>query len=303
MPDPCAPAAGERLIEHRKAGVGYLFGAYFLYALADAAAKWLVGTVSVWEVLFIRSLLGLALCVVVAPRAVWTALAQMPRKRALAGMNLANFGGWAAYYSAAVDLPLPQLYTVYYLSPILAALLAGPMLGERIRATSWIAAALGFAGVLVTTAPTQVPLPALLPALTGVGAAALWALSAILYRRNVHGNSNIELVVYNNVSIGVCSALPLAWHWRMPAAGQGLVFLVVTAAGLLAHLLYISGVRRVAVAVAGPIAFFSLIWSGLLGYLIWGDIPRPSLWEGGGLILAAGLLVFGSQWRRDRAAA
>ncbi len=291
-------AAGER----RLAGVGFLFGAYFLYALSDAAAKWLVGTVSVWEVLCIRSVLGLAICLAVARRAAWSALMQVPAKRALAGMSLANFGGWAAYYAAAVDLPLPQLYTAYYLSPILAALLAGPMLGERIRASSWLAAALGFAGVVVAASPTQAPLPSLLPALTGVLAAAFWALAAVLYRRNVRGNTNIELVVYNNVTIAVCSALPMAWHWTAPEPGQGLVLLVVTVAGLAAHLLYISGVRRIAVAVAGPIAFFSLIWSGALGYLIWGEVPRPSLWAGGSLILAAGLLVFGSQWRRDRTA-
>jgi S-adenosylmethionine uptake transporter len=280
--------------------VSFVFAAYFLYALGDAAAKWLVGTLSAWEVLFVRSWLGLLVCLALGGRTALEALKRMPGRRDLAGMNLANFGGWAAYYSAAAHLPLPQLYAMYYLSPIIAALLAGPMLGERIRAGSWIAAALGFAGVLVSTSPGHAPLPALVPALLGVGAAAMWGLASVLYRRNVHGSSNLELMIGNNVTIGLLSALPLAGDLQAVDASQTVALGVVTAAGLAAHFLYISGVRRVSVAVAGPIGFFSLIWSALLAYWIWGDRPRPSLLIGGSLILSAGFLVFAGQWRAAR---
>jgi len=282
--------------------VGYVFGAYFLYAVGDAAAKWLVGSLSVWEILFFRSWLGLLFCLVLGGRAALAALVRLPQTRGLLGMNLANFCGWAAYYSAAAYLPLPQLYTIYYLSPIIAALLAGPMLGERIQATSWIAAGIGFLGVLITTAPADSPLPALIPACLGITAALMWALASILYRRNVHGNSNLELLVVSNIAIGTLSGVPLAWTWQGFGASQALILAIVAVAGLAAHFLYISGVRRVAVAVAGPIGFFSLIWSALLAYLIWGELPRSSLLVGGSLILAAGLLVIGSQWRRSHGA-
>lgn len=284
-------------------GMAYLFAAYLLYAVGDAAAKWLVGEVSVWEVLFLRSWIGLLICLAFFGRATLAALRALPGKRELLGVCLANFGGWAAYYAAAVRLPLPQLYTIYYLSPIIAALLAGPMLGERIRASSWLAAALGFAGVLIATSPERSPLPGFVPALLAIGAALMWATAAVLYRRYVHGSSNLEIVVCNSVAIGLLSGLPLPWTWRAPSAGQGALLLLVAGAGLAAHFLYISGVRRVAVAVAGPIAFFSLIWSALLGYLVWGDLPRPALLIGGSLILAAGVLVFTEEWRRSRAAA
>jgi drug/metabolite transporter (DMT)-like permease len=279
-------------------GVGYVFGAYFLYAVGDAAAKWLVGSLPVWEILFFRSWLGLLFCLLLGGRSALAALRRLPQSRGLLGMNLANFCGWAAYYSAAAFLPLPQLYTIYYLSPIIAALLSGPMLGERIHASSWIAAALGFLGVLITTSPADSPRPALAPACLGIAAALMWALSAILYRRNVHGNSNLELLIFSNIVIGTLSGLPLAWTWQGFGGHQALILGLVAVAGLAAHYLYISGVRRVAVAVAGPIGFFSLIWSALLAYLIWGDVPQSSLALGGSLILVAGLLVIGNQWRR-----
>ena len=274
-------------------GAACIFGAYFLYAAGDAAAKSLVGSLSVWEVLSIRSWLGLLICLALGGRAALAALKRVPTQRGLLGMNLANFGGWAAYYSAAVNLPLPQLYAIYYLSPIIAALLAGPMLGERIRPVSWVAAVLGFTGVVITTSPMHAPLPALVPALLAVGAAGSWALASVLYRRNVYGRSNLELLVYSNVATGLLSSLPLAWRWQGIEPRQGLVLLIVASAGLAAHFLYISGIRRVTVAVAGPIGFFSLIWSAVLAYLIWGERPQPRLLAGGSLIVVAALLVFG----------
>jgi S-adenosylmethionine uptake transporter len=299
-PAPGTAAAGTRPPAHfRLAGIGFVFGAYFLYAVGDAAAKWLVGGLSVWEILFFRSWIGLALCLALGGRAALAALRRLPHTRGLLGMNLANFGGWAAYYSAAAFLPLPQLYTIYYLSPIIAALLAGPMLGERIGPTGWIAGALGFLGVLITTSPADSPLPAAVPAGLGVLAALMWGLSSILYRRNVHGNTNLELLVISNIVIGTLSALPLAWTWRPVGGHQALIIGIVTVAGLAAHFLYISGVRRVAVAVAGPVGYFSLIWSAVLAYLIWDELPQASLLYGGSLILVAGLLVIGGQWRRS----
>jgi drug/metabolite transporter (DMT)-like permease len=279
-------------------GIGYLFGAYFLYAVSDAAAKWLVGSVPVWEVLFLKSWLGLALCLAVGRRDALEALALIPRRRELLTLNIANFAAWGAFYSAAANLPLPQLYAIYYLSPIMAALLAGPMLGEKIRPSSWLAAGLGFTGVLVTTGLLDAGAPpSLWPTALALAAALMWALTSILYRRNVHGASNMQFVVYSNVAIGIFSAPAAAWTHQGGGAQDGLVLLVVTAAGVAAHFLLMSGVRRVSVALAGPIGFSSLLWSALLGYLVWGDVPQPRLLAGGVLILAAALIVVRSVWR------
>jgi ABC-type transporter Mla maintaining outer membrane lipid asymmetry permease subunit MlaE len=55
--------------------MSFVFAAYFLYALGDAAAKRLVGTLSAWEVLFVRSWLGLLVCLALAGRGARTSTA------------------------------------------------------------------------------------------------------------------------------------------------------------------------------------------------------------------------------------
>lgn len=282
-------------------GVLRLLAAYLSYAIADAAAKWLVEDLPVWEVLCIRGWLGIALGLLLRPRACLAALRSQPARSDLLAMNLANFAGWAAYYAAAIGLPLPQLYTIYYLSPIMTALLAGPMLGERLRPVNWIAAGLGFFGVVVSNLPGQGAWPPIGPALLGLLAAGMWALASVLYRRHVQGSSTLELMVGNNLTLGALSALVLPWTWQVPARAQWLLLCTVTVAGLAAHGLYISGIRRVRVAVAGPVSFFALIWSALLAWLIWGQLPGPALVGGSGLIVLAGLLLLADEWRRLRA--
>ena len=46
---------------------------------------------------------------------------------------------------------------------------------------------------------------------------------------------------------------------------------------------------------AGPISFSSLLWSVVLGYLVWGDVPGLNMLAGGVLIMCAAALIFGAE--------
>ncbi len=271
-------------------GIALIAAAYLLYALGDAAAKLLVHELPVWQVLCVRSAMGVAFCLAAGARG---ALAQMLRasnRGQLLAMSAANFLAWAAYYAAANYLQLPQLYVMYYVSPILATLMAGAMLGEVVRTVHWLATLLGFGGVLLAVPPVG-PLPALLPALLGLAAAVLWAYSSVLYRANVARNSNLELMLINNLAMLLCSGAPMPWLWHGPAWPQWGLLALTGVTGLAAHYLYLSGIRRVPVAVAGPIGFSSLLWSVVLGYLVWHELPGWNMLAGGALIMLAALLM------------
>jgi len=51
---------------------------------------------------------------------------------------------------------------------------------------------------------------------------------------------------------------------------------------------------------AGTLEYTSLVWSFVLGCLIWGDVPCRDVLVGVALILAAGTLILGSEQRRSR---
>lgn len=271
-------------------GASYVFIAYFLYSISDAAAKWLVVDMSVWQILFIRSAMALLICVSVMG---WRSLGDLfsrPFRWEIIIMNLANFAGWVSYYSAAKHMPLSQLYCMYYLSPIITTLLAGLLLKEQISARHWLATLLGFSGVLVVVKPSGA-WPALIPILLGLCTAFFWAFASVLYRRNVAKNDNWGLINGFNTIMALMCALPVANSWQHVTLHHWTALLIVGISGIAAHFLYLSGIRRIPVSVAGPISFSSLLWSIGLGYLIFGDIPEPRMFIGAALIIISGLII------------
>jgi drug/metabolite transporter (DMT)-like permease len=62
-----------------------------------------------------------------------------------------------------------------------------------------------------------------------------------------------------------------------------------------AQFMLFEGMKRAAASVIAPFEYTSLIWSFALGYLIWGDIPRPEVFVGAALIALAGLIIIGSE--------
>ena len=49
--------------------------------------------------------------------------------------------------------------------------------------------------------------------------------------------------------------------------------------------------KRAPASVIAPFEYTSLVWAFALGYLIWGDVPRPEVFVGAALIVAAGLMI------------
>jgi drug/metabolite transporter (DMT)-like permease len=50
----------------------------------------------------------------------------------------------------------------------------------------------------------------------------------------------------------------------------------------------------------GTVEYVALLWAFVLGYLVFGDIPTPTVTAGAGLIFAAGLYLVLSERRAAR---
>jgi drug/metabolite transporter (DMT)-like permease len=55
-------------------------------------------------------------------------------------------------------------------------------------------------------------------------------------------------------------------------------------------------------SLVAPFEYTSLVWAFSLSFLVWGDIPKPPVFVGAGLIVIGGLLVIGGEWHRTRSA-
>ncbi len=285
-------------IETPTIGIGLGVLAYGLFALHDATIKWLVAELPVWQVLFFRSLTIVVVCLTFGRARLLAGAIATPLKANLLGRGVITLTAWLCYYTAARSLPLAQLLSLYFASPLAVTVLAGPLLGERVTRARWGAVLVGFAGIVMATDPLDVRLS--LPTVLVLIAAALWGYGIILMRRIARHESSMLQMLYVNGIFLIGTAIACAFVWQPPSWSELALLLAIGVVGGLAQFALFEGCRHAPASVMATVEYTALIWAFILGYVIWGDIPVPAVFIGAGLILLAGLLLVLAEHRAAR---
>ncbi len=280
------------------AGIGLGVMSYSLFSLHDASNKWLVAFMPAWQVLFFRSVTIVIACLVIGRGALVARAIATPSKRAMLMRSTLTLSAWICYYSAARDMPLAQLLTLYFSSPLITMMLAIPMLGERITRPRWIAAGLGFTGVLIASDPVGVRASFA----TGLVlfAAVLWGIAIILMRQIARRESSMLQMFYQNCFFLLITGTLTAFTWVTPHGSQFWLLLAVGVLGGLGQYSLFEACRMAPASVMATVEYTALVWAFVLGYLVWGDIPSLPIWIGAGLILSSGIFLLVMEHRRSR---
>ena len=263
---------------------------FLCFALLDCGAKWLVQTLPVLQVVWLRFLFHAVFSTaLLAPKFGSGILRtrrpklQLLRAGFLPLMTGLNF--WALQY-----LQLAETGAIQFSVPIIIALFAAPLLGERMDAARWTAISIGFAGVLIIVRPgTQGFHPALLLAIAN---AVLYALFNLMTRRLAAHDSPEATQFFS--SFGATLAITpfaLATWQAPPGALQWLILCLIGLAGGLGHYLLALAHRYAPASVLGPFLYQQIIWMVLLGYLVFGDVPDAAVLAGGAIVIGSGLYL------------
>lgn len=268
-------------------GIGLALAAYSLLSVQDASVKYLVATVPVWQVLFVRSAILVGGCLAVGGGALLSRVTTSPILPLLIRRGAVTLAAWFCYFSAARALPLGQLTTLYFTAPVVVALLAAPLLGERVGLARWAAVGVGFAGATCAADPTGLTLSWS----TGLvlGAAVLWGYGVILTRQIARREPSLVQMFCNNLFFLVVTGVAAALSWHTPTLLEAMLLLVVAVLGGAGQFALFESARHVAASLTAPLEYSALVWAFLLGFLVWGDVPEPHVYLGAGLILCAGL--------------
>ncbi len=285
-------------IETPTIGIGLGVLAYGLFAMHDATIKWLVAELPVWQVLFCRSLTIVIACLAIGRAPLLTRAVATPLKASLALRGAITLAAWLCYYTASRSLPLAQLLSLYFASPLAVTVLAAPLLGERVTRARWGAVLVGFAGIVMATDPLGVRLS--LPTVLVLIAAALWGYGVILMRRIARRESSMLQMLYTNGFFLIGTAVACAFVWQTPSWSEVVLLLATGVIGGLAQFTLFEGCRHAPASVMATVEYTALIWAFILGYVIWRDIPVPAVFIGAGLILLAGMLLLLAERRAAR---
>ena len=291
MPPPAAPSllhldsGRNRLI-----GIGIVSGAVLFFSILDTGAKWLVQSLPVLQVVFLRFL----------GHTVFTAAVMVPRSRLnlvrtrrpwlqflrammLPCMTAMNF--WALQY-----LQLAETGSIMFLAPIIVALLGVRLLGERLDTGRWIAIVVGFIGVVIILQPGSRGFhPAML---VSVLQTVMYACFILLTRKL----ASIDRPESTNFLSALGSTIVIAPFalvvWQMPASAlEWLIVSVTGVAGGLGHYMLAVAHRFAPASTLSPFIYQQILYMSVLGYLVFGDVPRSAVVFGAIVVVASGLYL------------
>lgn len=255
----------------------------------DGMIKHLVATNDVLVVTLGRYLFGAAFSGVIWFRAGRRALTlDMWKAHALRGVVIAMAA--TSFFWCLSVLPLAELIVITFVAPLLVPFMASLALGEKVRRRSLIAGLAGFAGVIFASAGGDNFAPDN-QRLLGIGgalfSAVTYALTIVLLRGRA-GKDGAEAVGLLGALIpGAIVAIPAIATGELPPANDIPDFLalgVLAAAGIY---LLARAYANAEAQVLAPLEFTALIWASLIGFVFFGEMPRPQVWLGGAIIIAA----------------
>jgi len=272
-------------VPHKLHGAILFLTAIFLFAVLDATAKHLTAYFAVPLIVWARYVVHLFIMLVgVAPRMGRSiVVTQRPWLMTLRGAMLTS--ATLLVFLAFRALPLAETTALLYLSPLLVALLAGPLLGEKVGLASWLATFAGFAGVLLIARPGG--------AMTGggvayaLGGALCYALYQVLTRKLSASEPAMRQLFYTALvgTFATSLALPLYWTGVLPTPVQALFILSLGCYGGLGHYLLIRSFQETPASKLSPLLYVQMIWAVLLGWIVFGQLPD--------LPAALGMLIIG----------
>jgi drug/metabolite transporter (DMT)-like permease len=279
-------------------GIGMAIASFATFALHDAAIKWVVADYSPWQVLFMRSAVIMMLCLIIGRRTVVLRSIRSPIRNALLARAIGLLLAWLCFYTAARSLQLAELMTIYFASPLLVAALAVPILGETVSRARWISILIGFAGVLIACRPGDLSHAGAIG--LALLAAILWAGSMILIRQIAIREPTLVQMATTSFAFLLMTGAAMPFKWQTPDLQDFSLIVGIGLLGGLAQFLLIESIRRAPASVVSPLEFSALVWSFLLGYLIWADVPGLNVFVGAVLITASGVFIVLEEWRTAR---
>ena len=260
----------------------------FSLSINDIIYKNLTMNFPVWEAVFFRAFSGSIISLyLVYHSGINSIKTKKPVRHFVRAFSAV--GCVVLYIFGIKYLLLSENIAIAHSAPIIAALLAVPILGEKIGIHRMLAIGIGFIGVLVIVKPGTdlFQLKSLLP----IGSAFFMASVYLTTRSLMNTESSTSIVFYYSFALLFTSLIFFPSDFVIPDAFNLTLALSLGIMGSMGHYFMSQAARHADVAVTSPFEYSSFIFVGLMGYFFFYEIPSNSVIVGGILIIISGVYV------------
>jgi drug/metabolite transporter (DMT)-like permease len=294
---PATPAA--TAAENRR-GIFAVLAASTLFICNDTFVKLATSAYPTGQIMVVRGLFAtLVMFIVVAASGKLGALGALRRPLVLLRAGCEGLVA-LTFIIALGHLPLADITAILQATPILLTLIAAALGIEKVGWRRWSAVCVGFLGMLLVVKPGGSSFT--LYTALALACAAIVAMRDLITRRIpatiptvVVSLGTTMTVVLFGLGLGVEDWRPLQWRETLYLAGAA----IVVSTG---NVFIIAAYRTGDVAVVSPFRYSVVVWAGLIGYLLFGDVPDRYAILGTLLIVGSGLYTVHRERIRARSA-
>lgn len=262
------------------------------FTMNDAITKAVSESMNMGQVMLLRGVFATLLVGLIA----WQQGALHAPRTALHPMVMlrvfGDAGATVCFLVALAHLPLANVSAVLQALPLAVTMGAALVFGEPVGWRRWLAISAGFVGVLVVVKP----------GVEGFNAYALLALASVFFcairdlaTRRIPTEIPtflVSTVTAAAVAVTGAAILQPMGGWTTPS-GESLAYLAAAAALLVVgYQFIIKSMRTGDISFIAPFRYTALLWSIMLGFLIFHDIPDTAMISGASIIIGSGLYAF-----------
>ena len=270
----------------------------FLLTTQDAITKWLTTDFHAGEILFYRGIWMFPVLAILIHLNGGARILRLKQPKGVLFRSLAALGASLFVTISLINLPLAETMALVFSAPLLLTAASPFLLREPVGWHRWAAVLVGFLGVLIMIQPGAEGFKGWV--IFAILAAVCSASRDLITRRLGTADSAVTVMFYTSVVALLAGAVTLPFGTHMPTMQQWGWFILGGILVTFAHLFVIMAFQLAAGAIVAPLKYLSLIWSAVIGYLIWGDVPGPMKFAGAILVVSAGLFILYRETRQYR---
>ncbi|MBN9248958.1 MAG: DMT family transporter [Mesorhizobium sp.] len=252
------------------------------------AGRETTNVLNVFQVLELRSVIGLLILLPLVMTSGGFAAMMTERPVMHLARNVVHYMGQAGWLYALTLIPLAELISIEFTTPIWTAILAVMFLGEKLNTRKSIAIAFGMLGVLVIVRPGMGTIA------TGhiivLCAAISFGISMVMVKSLTRTESVVRIIFWMLVVQSVIGFIPAWMEWRNPPLALWPWIVAIAFTGMSSHFCLARALTYADATIVSPMDFLRLPLTALVGWLIYSENVDAFTIAGAALILLGNLV-------------
>lgn len=260
--------------------------ASFCYVASATLTRYLEGAYDTFQLAFLRCLVGVC---VLTPVVLKGGFGQLRTKIIhIHGLRMVvTYIAILFWFYAAETVPVGDFFAIQFATPLFTIGAAALLLRETVSLKSWLAAFIGFGGVLIIVRPGYIPIS--IGVMAAIATALSYALVNTLIKVASRHDSPTVMTFYVNALILPVSAIPAYFAWKTPTWEDAPILLGVALFATMAQFCVANAISLADARVVQPMNFLRMPVAALFGYLVFSEFPDFWTWVGA-------VIIFGAAW-------